>query len=191
MIWLAGNGVNWFGGNMKIGKLAIKWCARRWLVGLAVLALWTPARFASAQVATNANSVPQAATNVVVPVPVQPGLPISGTQLAKLWAILPKEGVNTTIDKPSTDLLGLTTKEGKSLTVRQLGTPDTADVIRTIAILPDEKGYLFVDQNPKTQKARFVWCNKNFSLVAGIPSIEGPDALKQDLSFWALVADKL
>ena len=186
MIWLAGNGVNWFGGNMKIGKLAIKWCARRWLVGLAVLALWTPAKFASAQVATNANSVPT--TKIL----------LTEKQQQKLAALLLSQGDTVPLRTTVTTALGLT-REGEVLTLRQLMTTDGKKLDHVYIRCPD--GGLILAFFPNG-----AWCcsyrfNSNLKLVAAvskrkgvapvvIPLSEAEAESQNQLSYWASIADE-
>ena len=173
---------------MKIGKLAIKRCARRWLVGLAVLALWTPARFASAQVATNANSVPQAATNGVVPVPVEPGLGISGTQLAKVLAICQTTlAHDLKLDKEECDAVGFPTQNGEGPMCRQLGCSDTKNILHGFVVLPDGKGYI-LEKNDPNDPLMF-WVTKEFVLIKAYTNDKDP-RLKREIAFWAAFADE-
>ena len=173
---------------MKIGKLAIKRCARRWLVGLAVLALWTPARFASAQVATNANSVPQAATNVVVPVPVQPGLGISGTQLAKVLVMCQTHLAHDhKLYKDECDAVGFPTQNGEGPMTRQLGYFDTEKIAHGFVVLPDGKGYILEKNDPNNPL--MFWVTKEFVLIKGYPNDTDP-GLKREIEFWADCADR-
>ena len=184
MIWLAGDEGTWFGGDMKIGKLAIKRCARRWLVGLAVLALWTPARFASAQVAANANSV---TTQTIL---------LTEKQQQKLAALLLSEGNSGPLNTNLTTALGLT-KDKETMTVRQLVFTDDKGLNHGYFRLPDGGLLLMFLHDGTSWSYRL---DSDLKLVAAfskrkgvapvvIPLSEAEAESQKQLSFWASVAD--
>ena len=138
-----------------------------------------------------------------------PAPKLSAAQLKKLDDYAATNGKVVTADKRVTDTLGLTKDKQEmyspALTVKER----TGEILHQMQPLPGGKGYLFGNIGPTT--VQVYWADKNLVLIAAMTSVSGgptagmtggkinyptpvkdaePD-FRQELAYWAMVADSL
>ena len=138
-----------------------------------------------------------------------PAPKLSAAQLKKLDDYAVTNGKVVTADKRVTDTLGLTKDKQEmyspALTVKER----TGEILHQMQPLPEGKGYLFGNIGPTT--VQVYWADKNLVLIAAMTSVSGgptagmtggkinyptpvkdaePD-FRQELAYWAMVADSL